>query len=189
MLMLKALVSVTLVLFSVIDIPGSLPIIINMKKQGVVINAAMATLVAGILMISFLFFGASILGLFGIEISSFALAGSLIIFFIGLEMILGIRFFRDMDQEGSEGTIVPIAFPLLAGAGTLTTIISLKAEFSSLPIIGGILINLLIVFIVLNSTSWLSKKMSEQLISSLRKIFGILLIAIAIQMFKANLFL
>lgn len=187
MLMFKALVSVTLVLFSVIDIPGSLPVIINMKRQGVVINALMATLIAGVLMVAFLFFGNSILGLFGIEISSFALAGSLIIFFIGLEMTLGIRFFRDMDQEGSEGTIVPIAFPLLAGAGTLTTIISLKSEFSSLPIIGGIVINLIIVYIVLNSTAWLSKKISNKTLDSLRKIFGILLIAIAIQMFKANI--
>lgn len=187
MLLLKAILSVSLVLFSVIDIPGSLPVIINMKREGVVINALAATLVAGVMMIAFLFFGTSILGLFGIEISSFALAGSLIIFFIGLEMTLGIRFFRDMDQEGSEGTIVPIAFPLLAGAGTLTTIISLKSEFASLPIIGGILINLIIVYIVLNSTTWLSSKISEKALSSLRKIFGILLLAIAIQMFKSNI--
>ena len=186
MLLVKAIISVSLVLFSVIDIPGSLPVIINMKREGVIINALLATIVAGVMMIAFLFFGTSILGLFGIEISSFALAGSLIIFFIGLEMTLGIRFFRDMDQEGSEGTIVPIAFPLLAGAGTLTTIISLKAEFSSLPIIGGILINLIIVYLVLNSTSWLSSKISEKTLASLRKIFGILLLAIAIQMFKSN---
>lgn len=187
MLLVKAILSVSLVLFSVIDIPGSLPVIINMKREGVIINALLATIVAGVMMIAFLFFGTSILGLFGIEISSFALAGSLIIFFIGLEMTLGIRFFRDMDQEGSEGTIVPIAFPLLAGAGTLTTIISLKSEFSSLPIIAGILINLLIVYIVLNSTSWLSDKISEKTLNSLRKIFGILLLAIAIQMFKTNI--
>jgi len=187
MLLIKAILSVSLVLFSVIDIPGSLPVIINMKREGVVINALFATLVAGILMVAFLFFGAGILGIFGIEISSFALAGSLIIFFIGLEMTLGIRFFRDMDQEGSEGTIVPIAFPLIAGAGTLTTIISLKSEFSSLPIIGGIIINLIIVYIVLNSTSWLSNQISEKTLNSLRKIFGILLLAIAIQMFKANI--
>jgi len=187
MLLLKAIVSVSLVLFSVIDIPGSLPVFINMKRQGVVINALMATLIAGFLMVAFLFFGASILGLFGIEISSFALAGSLIIFFIGLEMILGIRFFKDMDQEGNEGTIVPIAFPLLAGAGTLTTIISLKAEFDSIAIISGIVVNLIIIFAVLRSVTWLSNNISEQLLSSLRKVFGILLIAIAIQMFKANI--
>lgn len=187
MLLLKAIVSVSLVLFSVIDIPGSLPVFIDMKRQGVVINAFMATLIAGILMVAFLFFGASILGLFGIEISSFALAGSLIIFFIGLEMILGIRFFKDMDQEGNEGTIVPIAFPLLAGAGTLTTIISLKAEFDSVAIISGIVVNLIIIFAVLRSVSWLSNNISAQVLGSLRKVFGILLIAIAIQMFKANI--
>ena len=102
-------------------------------------------------------------------------------------MILGIRFFKDMDQEGNEGTIVPIAFPLLAGAGTLTTIISLKAEFDSIAIISGIVINLIIIFVVLRSVSWLSKNISEQVLASLRKVFGILLIAIAIQMFKANI--
>jgi multiple antibiotic resistance protein len=186
MLLMKAIMSVSLVLFSVIDIPGSLPVIIDMKKQGIAINAAMATLVAGFLMISFMFFGTSILGIFGIETSSFALAGSLIIFFIGLEMILGIRFFRDTDQGKGEGTIVPIAFPLLAGAGTLTTIISLKTEFDSVTMIFAIVINLLIIYFILRSTGWLSQKLSEQFLSSLRKIFGIILLAIAIQMFKSN---
>lgn len=185
--MIKAILSVFLVLFSVIDIPGTLPVLIDMKKQGIKIQAGIATVVAGVLMIAFLFFGVSILGLFGIDISSFALAGSLIIFFIGLEMILGIRFFRDDDTEHTSGSIVPIAFPLLAGAGTLTTIISLKTDFDTVQIISGIVLNLLIIYGVLRSLNWFSKIMSPQLLANLRKIFGIILIAIAIQMFRANL--
>ena len=180
-----AILTVSLILFSVIDIIGSLPVIINMKKEGVVINPLTATASAAIIMLAFLFFGVTILGIFGIEVSSFAIAGALIILFIGLEMILGIRIFRQHhDEEGSSGNIVPIAFPLLAGAGTLTTIISLKAEFDNISIILGILINLIFVFVILKSTDWISKKMTNQVSSTLRKVFGIILIAIAIQMFK-----
>jgi multiple antibiotic resistance protein len=179
-----AIMSVSLILFSVIDILGNLPIILDMKKNGIQINASVATFSAALIMIAFLLFGSAILGLFGIEVASFALAGSLIIFFIGLEMILGIRIFRDHHEDGGSGSIVPIAFPLLAGAGTLTTIISLKADYDTYSILGGIVINLLIVFIILQSSDWLSKKISPQLSATLRKIFGILLIAIAIQMFR-----
>ena len=138
-------------------------------------------------MIAFLFFGAAILGIFGIEVSSFALAGALIIFFIGLEMILGIRIFRDHHDDGGSGSIVPIAFPLLAGAGTLTTIISLKSEYDNISIIAGIVVNLVFIYFILKSTDWLSSKISPTVISTLRKVFGIILIAIAIQMFKENL--
>ena len=179
-----AIVSVSLILFSVIDIIGSLPVIINMKKEGVQINPTAATGFAAAIMIAFLFFGATILGLFGLEVASFALAGALIIFFIGLEMILGIRFFRNTHEQGGEGSIVPIAFPLLAGAGTLTTIISLKADYDNISIMLGIFINLVIIFIILRSSDWLSEKISPQLTETLRKIFGVLLIAIGIQMFK-----
>lgn len=180
-----AVFSVSLILFSVIDIIGSLPVIINMKKEGVVIKPALATSSAGIIMLAFLFFGAAILQLFGLEVSSFALAGSLIIFFIGLEMILGIRFFRtNPEEDGDSGSIVPIAFPLVAGAGTLTTIISLKAEYDTYSIIIGIVLNLVLVYVILRSTDWISKKMSPQVSGTLRKVFGIILIAIAIQMFK-----
>lgn len=183
-----AILSVSLILFSVIDIIGSLPVIINMKKEGVEINPTAATGFAAVIMVAFLFFGAAILGIFGIEVSSFALAGALIILLIGLEMLLGIRIFRDTHEKGGSGSIVPIAFPLLAGAGTLTTIISLKAEFDNGSIIIGILINLILIYVILRSTDWISKKMSAQLISTLRKIFGVLLIAIAFQMIKDNLF-
>ncbi|MBT8234347.1 MAG: MarC family protein [Saprospiraceae bacterium] len=182
-----AILSVTVILFSVIDMIGNIPIIINMKKEGLQINAKTTTIVSAIIMISFLFFGSAILRLFGIEISSFALAGSLVMFFIGLEMILGIRFFKEDDLENGSGSIVPIAFPLLAGAGTLTTIISLKVQYDSPSIIGGILINVLIIYIVLMSTDWMAKKLSTQVSNTLRKVFGILLLAIAIQIVRNNI--
>lgn len=184
---ITAIFSVSLILFTVIDILGSLPIIINMKKEGITINPATATLSAASIMLSFLFFGAGILGAFGIDVSSFALAGALIIFFIGLEMILGVRFFRDHHEEGGSGSIMPIAFPLIAGAGTLTTIISLQAEYDNTSIVLGILLNLVFVFIILRSSDWLARKLSSQTVSTLRKIFGVILLAIAIQMAKQNL--
>jgi len=184
---MAAVLSVSLILFSVIDIIGSLPIIMNMKREGVIINPSVATSTAGLIMLSFLFFGSAMLGIFGIEVTSFALAGALIIFFIGLEMVLGIRFFRDHHEDGGTGSIVPIAFPLVAGAGTLTTILSLKAEFDSTTILAGIVINLLIVYFILRSSDWLARKISPQVTATLRKVFGILLIAIAIQMVKENL--
>ncbi len=185
--MITAILSVSLILFSVIDIIGSLPVILDMKKRGVAIHAPTATLTAGILMLAFLFFGVAILKIFGVEVSSFALAGSLIIFFIGLEMVLGIHFFRGDSKDGaSSGSIVPIAFPLLAGAGTLTTILSLKSSFDTIEIIAGIVINLLVIFIVLKSTPFLERKLPKAATDAMRKVFGILLLAIAIQMFRTN---
>lgn len=181
-----AVFSVSLILFSVIDIIGTLPIIIDMKKAGVDIRPSVATATAGLIMVAFLFFGAAVLGLFGIEVSSFALAGSLILFFIGLEMILGIRFFRDHHDEGGSGSIVPIAFPLLAGAGTITTIISLKAEYDNVSIMVGIALNLLVIYFILRSSGWISRKISPQVSATLRKVFGVILLAIAIQMAKEN---
>lgn len=187
---LTSILSVSLILFSVIDIIGSLPVIINMKKEGVHIQPSLATGAAGSIMIAFLFFGTAILGLFGLDVSSFALAGSLVILLIGLEMILGIRIFRTThDDEGvNSGSIVPIAFPLLAGAGTLTTIISLKTEFDAYSILAGIIINLAFIYGILKSTGWISKKMTPQVSSTLRKVFGIIIIAIAIQMMKEHIF-
>jgi len=181
---LGAILSVSFILFSVIDILGNLPIIIDMKKSGLEIKAKAATFAAASIMMAFLFFGNAILGLFGLEVASFALAGSLIIFFIGLEMLLGVRIFRDHHESGGSGSIVPIAFPLLAGAGTLTTIISLKAEYETLSIAAGIFINLIIIYLILSSADWLSRKISPQVSATLRKTFGILLLAIAIQMFR-----
>lgn len=187
MLGVKEIMTTSLILFSVIDIIGTLPVILDMQRKGMQIKAGLAALVSGVLMVSFLFFGASILSLFGLEVSSFALAGSLIILFIGLEMTLGIRLFRDFEKQNSSGNIVPLVFPLLAGAGTLTTIISLRSEYQLLEIIIAILVNATIIFFVLRSTRWLDSRISEQMANTLRKIFGILLIAIAFQMFKSNI--
>jgi multiple antibiotic resistance protein len=183
---LTAIISVTLILFSVIDVVGNLPVILDLRRKGLRINPGGSTLAAGGLMLVFLFFGASVLGLFGIEVESFALAGALIIFFIGLEMTLGIRFFREeqTSETPASGTLVPIAFPLLAGAGTLTTIISLRAEYSVGSIVAGILINLGLIFLMLRSAHWLDRRLSAQTIATLRKVFGILVIAIAFQMFR-----
>ena len=187
MLSVKAILTTTLILFSVIDIIGSLPVIMDMKQRGVTIHAATATVAAGIMMIMFLFFGTSILGLFGIEVASFALAGSLIILFIGLEMVLGIQIFKESGEQSTSGSIVPIAFPILAGAGTLTTVISLSADYTIPDLVSSIVINLLLIYFVLRASGWIERKMSSQLKNTLRKVFGILLIAIAIQMLRVNL--
>lgn len=182
---LNNILTITLILFSVIDVVGSLPVIIEMRRQGINIEPAKSTLTAGLLMIVFLFFGTSVLKLFGLDVSSFALAGSLIIFFIGLEMILGIRFFRGEEDGEFQGSyMVPLVFPILAGAGTLTTIISLRSQYDLTSLILGIVLNLGLIFAVLRLTPWITKKMSPQVLIGLRKAFGIIMIAIAFQMFR-----
>lgn len=182
----QQILSVTLILFSIIDILGSLPIIISMKEQGKVIQSGKATIVAGILMVMFLFGGESILHLLGVDVSSFAIAGAIVIFLMGMEMVLGIRIFQ--DEEGSQkATIVPIAFPLIAGAGTLTTILTLRAEYEVTNILIGIGINLLLVFVVLRSSNWIQSKIGRGGAEVLRKIFGIILLAIAIKLIRTNL--
>lgn len=185
---LKEILSVSLILFSVIDILGSTPIIINLRKKAGHIQSEKATLVAGALMIIFLFAGESILSLFGIGVEDFAVAGGLIIFAIGAEMILGIELFKS-DPDASEATsIVPLAFPMIAGAGSLTTILTLKAEFSQLNIAVGIVLNLIFIFAVLKSTSWLERKLGKTGLDILRRIFGIVLLSIAVKILKTNLF-
>ena len=151
----KQILSVSLILFSVIDILGSIPIIINLRKKVGHIQSEKATVAAGVLMILFLLAGKSILGLFGIGVEDFAIAGALIIFALGAEMILGIELFKPDPDATAGASIVPIAFPLIAGAGTLTTILTLKAEFAQVNIAIGILLNLVFVYAVLKSTTWL----------------------------------
>lgn len=187
MLNFTQIISVTLILFSVIDILGSIPIIIDLRKKAGHIQSGKATLVAGVLMILFLFVGDNLLKLFGIDVGSFAIAGSIIMFIIGMEMILGHNFFKNEPTASNTSSVVPIAFPLIAGAGTLTTIISLRAEYEELNILVGIIVNLVFVFIVLKSTNWLEKKIGENGIGILQKIFGIILLSIAIKLFKDNL--
>lgn len=184
---LKEIASVTLILFSIIDIMGSIPIIIDLKKKAGDIESGKATIVAGVIMIAFLFLGESILQLFGIDVESFAIAGAIIILLIGFEMILGRTLFKQDTESSSSTSIFPLAFPLIAGAGTMTTIISLRAEFDKANILAGILINLIFVYLVLRSTHWLEKKIGPAGYNILRKVFGIILLAIAIKLIKTNL--
>ena len=184
----KQILSVSLILFSVIDILGSIPIIINLRKKVGHIQSGKATIVAGILMITFLLVGKGILNLFGIGVEDFAIAGALIIFALGAEMILGIELFKPDPDATASASIVPIAFPLIAGAGTLTTILTLKAEFEQINIAIGILLNLIFVFIVLKSTNWLERKLGKTGVDVLRIIFGIILLSIAVKIFKTNAF-
>ena len=184
----KQILSVSLILFSVIDILGSIPIIINLRKKVGHIQSGKATIVAGLLMITFLLVGKSILTLFGIGVEDFAIAGALIIFALGAEMILGIELFKPDPDATASASIVPIAFPLIAGAGTLTTILTLKAEFEQINIAIGILLNLIFVFIVLKSTNWLERKLGKTGVDVLRRIFGIILLSIAVKIFKTNAF-
>ncbi|WP_144606877.1 MarC family protein [Algoriphagus algorifonticola] len=188
MIDLKQILSVSLILFSVIDILGSIPIIINLRKKVGHIQSEKATVAAGVLMILFLLAGKSILGLFGIGVEDFAIAGALIIFALGAEMILGIELFKPDPDATAGASIVPIAFPLIAGAGTLTTILTLKAEFAQVNIAIGILLNLVFVYAVLKSTTWLERKLGKTGLDVLRRIFGIILLSIAVKIFKTNAF-
>ncbi|MEM6763909.1 MAG: MarC family protein [Bacteroidota bacterium] len=184
--MVKEILSVSLILFSIIDIVGNLPVIISLKEKGHLIEPVKTALASGLIMIIFLFLGESILSLFGVDINSFAIAGAIVIFIIGLEMTLGASFFKESSGEVGSASIFPLAFPLIAGAGTLTTILSLRAEFETLNILVGILINILIIFIVIRLSGWLQKVLGNQGATILKKVFGIILLAIAIKLFKSN---
>jgi len=187
MLNFKEIVSVSLILFSVIDILGSIPVIIDLKKRTGMLHSAQATLVAGMIMVAFLFLGESILTLLGLDTPSFAIAGALVIFFLGLEMVLGIHFFKgEMQGAAKTASIVPIAFPIIAGAGTMTTILSLRAEFNQISILIAILLNLGLVYLVLRASGWIEKKLGQAGADVLRKVFGVILLAIAIKMFRTH---
>jgi multiple antibiotic resistance protein len=183
---LKEIFSVTLILFAVIDIMGSIPIIIELRRREGVIQSEKATLISGVLMIVFLFLGQEILKLFGLDFASFAMAGAIVIFLMGLEMVLGVHIFQ-ANTNTSSGSIVPLAFPLIVGAGTMTTLLSLRAAYSLPNIVVGILLNLLFVYVVLKSSGWLEKKLGANGTDILRKVFGVILLAIAIKLFKSNI--
>ena len=185
----RATLSVSLILFSVIDIVGSIPIIFDLRKKTGTIESGKATIAAGALMIVFLFLGEVLLQLFGIDIASFAVAGGIIIFLLGLEMILDRHIFTNEPHAGNSSSIVPLAFPLLAGAGTMTTILSLKAEFHAINILAGIIVNLIVIYVVLKTSKWTEQKIGETGVNILRKIFGIILLSIAIKLIKTNIFL
>ncbi|WP_026703922.1 MarC family protein [Flavobacterium soli] len=180
----KEMITVGMVLFAVIDIIGSIPIIIDLRSKHGHIESEKASLVAGIIMIVFLFVGEEILNLIGIDVNSFAVAGSFVLFFLALEMILGIRIYK--DEEASSASIVPIAFPLIAGAGTMTTLLSLRAQFQTVNIIIGIILNIILVYAVLKSSSKIEKMLGKNGLGVIRKTFGVVLLAIAVKLFASN---
>lgn len=185
---LKEIFSVTLILFSVIDILGSIPFIILIRKREGRIEAEKATIISAVLMVVFMYLGASILQLFGLDVASFAVAGAIVIFIVAMEMILGITLIKDDPSSKGAGSIVPLAFPLIAGAGTLTTILSLRAVYQEMNILTGIVLNVIIVYWVLRSTAWLERVIGESGFSVLRRVFGVILLAIAVKIFKSNVF-
>lgn len=182
----KEIFSVTLILFSVIDIVGSIPFIIIIRKREGKIQAEKATLISAALMVAFLFLGVSILKLFGLDVASFAVAGSIVIFIVALEMILGITLIKDDPDAQGSGSVVPLAFPLIAGAGTLTTILSLRAVYDEVNILMGILLNLIFVYLVLRSSVWLERVIGKSGFAVLRRVFGVILMAIAVKIFKTH---
>lgn len=182
---IKELLTVTFTLFAIIDIFGSIPILISLKSKMGGINVGRATLISGALMILFLFLGAPFLNLLGLDVRSFAVGGSIVIFILGLEMVLGLEFFKG-EKDVRSATVVPIAFPLIAGSGTLTTIISLKANYDQWIVLFGILINLMIVYIVLRSLTLLEKMLGPAGLIAVRKFFGVVLLAISVKIFATN---
>jgi len=182
--------TLTFTLFAVIDVVGSVPMLISMKEKMGGINAWKVTLISGGLMVLFFFIGKPFLNILGVDIKSFAVAGSIVIFILGLEMVLGIEFFKP-DKNAPSGTIVPIAFPLIAGSGTLTTIMSLKATFersdrNEYMILVAILINLIVIYIVLRSLNLIEKALGKAGLLAVRKFFGVVLLAIAVKVFASN---
>jgi len=173
-----------MVLFAVIDITGSIPIIIDLKNKSGKIEAEKASITALLIMVAFLILGEKLLLVFGVDISSFAIAGSLVIFLMGLEMVMGIELFK-YDTPGG-ASIVPIAFPLIAGAGSITALLSLKAEYATVNIVTALLLNLILVYIVLKATKFFEKILGVTGIHILRKIFGIILLAISVKLFLTN---
>lgn len=178
------ILSVTMILFAIIDILGSIPVVISLRNKAGVIQSEQASLVALVLMILFLFVGEELLRIIGLDISSFAIAGSIVIFIIAMEMILGINLFREEVPESV--SIVPLAFPLIAGSGTLTTLLSLKSEYATQNIIVGVILNMVFVYVVLKNTERLEKLFGKTGLNILRKAFGIILLAIAIKLFRTN---
>jgi multiple antibiotic resistance protein len=183
---LDELITVIFTLFAVIDIVGSIPLLISMKEKMGGIKSFKVTLISGAFMIAFMFLGKPFLKILGLDVKSFAVGGSIVIFLLGLEMVLGHEIFKG-DKEAHSGTVVPIAFPIIAGSGTLTTIMSLKANFEEAYILGGILVNLVIVYIVLKSLNFIERMLGPGGLLAVRKFFGVILLAIAVKIFSSNI--
>jgi multiple antibiotic resistance protein len=179
------LLTIVFTLFAVIDIVGSIPLLIAMKEKSGAIQSLKVTLISGGLMILFLFLGKPFLQLLGLDVKSFAVGGSIVIFLLGLEMVLGHEIFKG-DKNAQSGAVVPIAFPIIAGSGTLTTIMSLKANYDELYIALGIIINLVVIYIVLKSLNFIEKLLGPGGLLAVRKFFGVILLAIAVKIFSSN---
>lgn len=183
-LSLLEILAAFMVLFAIIDIPGSIPIIIDIKSKTGDIKASRVTFVSFAILVAFLFIGNPLLGIFGIDVSSFAIAGSFIIFLIAMEMILGIEMFK--FETGSGGSIFPIAFPLIAGAGSITTILSLKAEYQTINILLALVLNMVVIYLVLRLTTLFERILGAGGLQILKKVFGVILLSIAIKLFLTN---
>lgn len=184
---LKEIFTATMVLFAVIDIIGNVPIIIDLRKKAGHIQSEKASIIAGIIMIAFLFLGKSILNVIGIDVNSFAVAGALILFFLALEMILGISLYKEDATNSVTVSVFPLAFPLIAGPGSLTTILSLRAEYDTLNIVIAIIVNMIFMYIVLKTSSKIERLLGENGISIIRKVFGVILLAISVKLFASNI--
>ena len=182
---LKEFISSSMILFAIIDIVGNIPLIVLLREKYKVIESEKASFVSLVIMIVFLFVGEVLLNLLGVDINSFAVAGSIIILFLAAEMILGVKLYKDSNPKTA--SIVPIAFPLIAGPGTLTTLISIKSEYNDINIILAIVLNMILVYIVLKSSEKIQKILGSQGINILRKVFGIILLAIGIKLFTTNI--
>jgi multiple antibiotic resistance protein len=182
----KDILTTSMVLFAVIDIIGNIPIIIDLRKKAGHIQSEKASFIAGFILIIFLFLGEQLLSIIGLDVHSFAIAGSLIIFFIALEMILGIKIYKE-EKNPLNATVFPLAFPLIAGPGSLTTLLSLKAAFSNANIIVAIVINMIFIYIVLKASTKIERIIGENGIGIIRKVFGVILLAISIKLFTTNI--
>ena len=183
----KEIFTAFMVLFAVIDIVGNIPIVIDLRKKVGQIESGKASIIAGCIMILFLFLGKSILNLIGIDVNSFAVAGAFILFFIALEMILGITLYKQEGTNPMTASIFPLAFPLMAGPGSLTTLLSLRAEFKVENIIIAIILNVIFIFIVLKTSSKIERILGANGINVVRKVFGVILLAIAVKLFTQNI--
>lgn len=183
----KEIFTAFMVLFAVIDIVGNIPIIIDLRKKVGHIQSEKASIIAGVIMIVFLFIGKSLLNLIGIDVNSFAVAGAFVIFFIALEMILGITLYKDDGSGAMTASVFPLAFPLIAGPGSLTTLLSLRAEFAIENIIIAVICNVIVIFIVLKTSAKIEHVLGKNGINIIRKVFGVILLAIAVKLFAHNI--
>ena len=184
---IKEILTAFMVLFAVIDIVGNIPIIIDLRKKAGHIQSEKASVIAGIIMIVFLFLGDSILKLIGIDVHSFAVAGAFILFFIALEMILGITLYKQEEGSPMNASVFPLAFPLIAGPGSLTTLLSLKSEFNTENIIIAVIVNVVVIYLVLKTSNRIERFIGQNGIDIIRKVFGVVLLAIAVKLFTSNI--